>query len=50
MVDEVAMGATIDVPFYSCHEKVAGMVGQMATLPPTVVSPCLGNLPPLEDI
>jgi hypothetical protein len=51
MVDEAVIGAMIDVSFHSCHEKVAGMVGQMAILPPNVVSPCLDNLPHLlEDI
>jgi hypothetical protein len=36
MVDEVVMGVTVDVPFHSCHDKVASMVDQMATLSSTV--------------
>jgi hypothetical protein len=51
MVEKVAIGAMIGMPFFSCHEKVVGMMEQMANSPPAAMSACLGNLPPsLDDI
>jgi hypothetical protein len=51
MVEEAAMGATVDVSLNSLYEKVANMVEQMANPPLTAMSTCLSNLPlPLENI
>jgi hypothetical protein len=51
MVEETTMRAIVDVSLHSCHEKVASMVEQMTNPPPTVMLPCLGNLPlPFENI
>jgi hypothetical protein len=50
MIEEAALGATIDVLFGSSQEEVAGMVEQLTNRPPAVMPPCLGTpLPSVED-
>jgi hypothetical protein len=48
MVDEAAMGKTVDVPLHSCLEKVADTVDQLVNPPPIARSPCLSNSPLLS--
>jgi hypothetical protein len=50
VIEEAALGATIDVLFGSSQEEVAGMVEQLTNRPPAVMPPCLGTpLPSVED-